>query len=275
MKIDSINNDDSNTYNVSLSDSNGNSIKIDVEVIERTINDYRIDESDIYINNYLFSVPKNTTVYIDDYEVDKSLIAKENNNQDYYLLPAIASNEKTFKLVNKLATNETKVIPSESNDAYKFSIKISDDLKNRAYSFIKDTWNSMYNSYYNKENVSNVMKFFDKKYEENDVKEYYTKSFNKISTGLTSIGKYQNYKISSIIDKPVDPCVVVTDELIKVNFGYTLKWKWKYSGANSSVKMSMNRYSSIVLKVMGDSFVIYDVSDSGLFNYTSQYTRDF
>ena len=55
----------------------------------------------------------------------------------------------------------------------------------------------------------------------------------------------------------------------------TLKWKWKYSGANSSVKMSMNRYSSIVLRVKGDSFVIYDVSDNGLFNYTSQYTRDF
>ena len=37
----------------------------------------------------------------------------------------------------------------------------------------------------------------------------------------------------------------------------------------------MNRYSSIVLKVKDDSFVIYDITDEGLFNYASQYTRDF
>ena len=93
--------------------------------------------------------------------------------------------------------------------------------------------------------------------------------------GRTNIGEYNNYSLTKIIDNKDDPNMVLSDELIKLNFGYTLKWRWKYRGANSAVRMSMNRYSSVTLKVVGDSFLIHDVEDSGLFNYASQYTRDF
>ena len=93
--------------------------------------------------------------------------------------------------------------------------------------------------------------------------------------GRTSIGEYNNYKITKIIDNKEEPNMVISDELVKINFGYVLTWRWKYIGANSAVKMSMNRYSSVTLKVKDDSFVIHNVEDSGLFNYASQYTRDF
>ena len=275
MTINSISDDDSNEFDVTLNDKDGNTLKITVGIIERTKNDYRIDESDIYIKNYFFSVPKNTDVFIDDYEVSKDLIAKQNNEQDYYLLPAIANNEKTFKLVSKLGEKSLVVTPVESNEANKINIELTEEFKNRAYSFIKSTWNDMYSSYSKKVDVKEMMKYFDESFTEDDVKQYYSKSFKKISTGLTSIGKFQNYKISKMVDNPDDESIILSDELIKVNFGYTLKWNWKWRGATSSIKMNMNRYSSIVLKVKDDSFVIYEIPDVGLFNYSNRYTRDF
>lgn len=276
MEITSIVEEEPTIYNVNLNDKNDNTLKMSINLIERTINDYRIDESDIYITDYMFSVPRNTTIYIDDYEVRKELLVRTNNDDDIYLIPAIGGFEKTFKLVNKLSTKETKVVPSNSSDIIKFNVEIdNDELKEKAYSFIKEMWNSMYNGYSKKDDVSNYMKYFDESFDESNVKYYYKTSFKKISTGLTSIGKFQSYKITNIIDNVEEPSLIISDELINVNFGYTLSWKWKFNGANSAVKMSMNRYSSIVLKIHDDSFVVYEVPDVGLFNYTSQYTRDF
>ena len=48
-----------------------------------------------------------------------------------------------------------------------------------------------------------------------------------------------------------------------------------YISANSAVKMSMNRYSSIILRYDGENFKIHKIVDPGLFDYVSQYTRDF
>lgn len=276
MEISSINSDGSNDFDVILKDKSGGTVEINISCVERTINDYRIDESDIYLKDYLFSVPLGTTVYIDDYEVSKELIAKKTSDQEYYLLPAIAKSEKTFKLVHKLSTKEIVVTPVESNDSYKISIELNnDELKDKAYSFIKSSWNNMWTSYYNKKSIDSVMKYFDEKYTESDVKTYYSKSFKNIRTGLTTIGEFKSYKINNIVDNPNEPSLILNDELIRVNFGYSLNWKWKYLGADSAVRMSMNRYSTLVLKIKDDSFVIYDIPDVGLFNYANRYTRDF
>ncbi len=276
MQISDVIEEEQTLYKVILSDSNENTIKININLIERTVNDYRIEESDIYITDYMISVPKNTDVFIDNYEVRKELLIKNNNDEDIYLIPAIGAFEKDFRLVNKLSTKETKVTPINSSDIIKLSIELSNnELKEKAYSFIKTTWNNMYTGYSKKDDISNYMKYFDESFKVDDVKNYYSKGFKKISTGLTSIGKFQSYKITNIIDNEEEPSIIINDELIKVNFGYSLSWKWKFAGANSAVKMNMNRYSSLVLKVKDDSFVIYEVPDIGLFNYTSQYTRDF
>lgn len=276
MKITNIIEEEPTLFNIVLNDNKDNTLKISINLIERTINDYRIDESDIYITDYMFSVPKNTNVFIDNYEVRKELLVRTSNDDDIYLIPAIGAFKKTFKLVNKLSTKETDVIPSNSNDIIKFNVELNnDELKDKAYSFIKNMWNNMYSGYSKKDDVSNYMKYFDESFDESNVKYYYSKSFKKISTGLTSIGKFQNYKITNIVDNLEEPSLIISDELINVSFGYTLSWKWKFNGADSAVKMSMNRYSSIVLKIQDDSFVVYEVPDVGLFNYTSQYTRDF
>ena len=133
----------------------------------------------------------------------------------------------------------------------------------------------MYSKYKKKNKVSKVKTYFDSRIKEKEIKTVYTTAFDKITKGRTSIGKYDNYKITKIIDNKNIDHIVYDNELVRLNFGYSLTWKWIYLNTSSAVKMDMNRYSSVVLKYDGKSFKIYDIIDKGLFNYANQYTRDF
>jgi len=123
--------------------------------------------------------------------------------------------------------------------------------------------------------IDSVKKYFDEEVMDSEIKLYYKTGFDKMKKGRTNIGEYNKYKITKIIDNKNEPSLVISDDLITLNFGYVLKWRWKYYRFDSAVRMYMNRYSSITLKVKDDSFLIYNVDDGGFFNYSSQYTRDF
>jgi len=276
MNINDIKEIDTQNYQVILNDKNNNSLKINVSLIERTINDYRIDESDFYTSNYKLIVPKNTKIYINDLLVDNSLKTNSTMYEDTYVLSSISKTNKKIKLENKIVTKELDYKFDDEKNEIKFTLELEDgELKNKVYAFIKDSWNTMYKNFKNKKNVSTVKKYFSDEFTTSDINKVYKTSFNKITKGLTSIGEFNNYSISKIIDNKNEKSIINSDEFITVNFGYTLNWRWKYISANSAVKMSMNRYSSIMLKVDGDSFKIYDIIDIGLFNYADRYTRDF
>lgn len=274
--ISEIVDNEDNTFKISVSDSKGNITRFEISILDRTVNDYRVDESDIFVTDYVMNVPSNTDLYIDDILVDKSMITRKTNNEDMYVLSAIAGTNKKIKLKNSISEKEIEIVPSSENDGTHYKLELNnDELKNKAYAFIKNTWNAMYSEYTKGSKMSVVKKYFDEDVMDSEIKLYYKTGFDKMKKGRTNIGEYNNYSLTKIIDNKDDPNMVLSDELIKLNFGYTLKWRWKYRGANSAVRMSMNRYSSVTLKVVGDSFLIHDVEDSGLFNYASQYTRDF
>ena len=275
-KISEVIDNEDGTYKISVIDDKGNINRFELSILDRTVNDYRIDESDIFISDYVMNIPSNTDLYIDGVLVDKSMITRKSNSEDMYALSAIASTNKKIKLYNKLSEKEIEWTPSSENDGTHFKLELNnDELKNKAYAFIKNTWNAMYSEYNKGSKMSEVKKYFDEDVMDSEIKLYYKTGFDKMKKGRTNIGEYNNYKFTKIIDNKNDPNMVLSDELIKLNFGYTLTWRWKYRGANSAVRMSMNRYSSVTLKVKDESFVIHDIEDSGLFNYASQYTRDF
>ena len=227
------------------------------------------------MSGYIIKVPKNTKMYIDELLVEDSFKTSSTMYIDTYTLPYISKTTKSIKLENKLGSKELELKVDEEKNEQVFKIELSEDLKNKAYDFIKNSWNTMYKNYRNKKNVSTVKKYFYDEFTTSDINKIYKTSFKKITKGLTSIGEFNNYNISNIVDNKKEKSYIESDEIITVNFGYTLKWRWKYINADSAVKMSMNRYSSIMLKYDGQKFAIYDIIDNGLFNYANQYTRDF
>ena len=273
--IESIKEISTGSYQILLKTNDNSELKININLIERTINDYRIDENDFYMSGYIIKVPKNTKMYIDELLVEDSFKTSSTMYIDTYTLPYISKTTKSIKLENKLGSKELELKVDEEKNEQVFKIELSEDLKNKAYDFIKNSWNTMYKNYRNKKNVSTVKKYFYDEFTTSDINKIYKTSFKKITKGLTSIGEFNNYNISNIVDNKKEKSYIESDEIITVNFGYTLKWRWKYINADSAVKMSMNRYSSIMLKYDGQKFAIYDIIDNGLFNYANQYTRDF
>ena len=264
------------SYQVLLNDKDDNILKINVDLIERTINDFRVDEGDFIVPNVKITVPKGTTVKINDFELDENYLDSDTTYTKDYVIPNISKSKKKITLDNVFGSKEEEIELKDEDNEYEFTIDLNkEEMKNKAYDFIKDAWNNMYINYKSKKKVSTVKKYFDSKFKTKDINKIYKTAFNKITKGRTQIGEYNNYKISKIIDRPGVENVVKSNEFIVLNFGYTLNWKWKFLKGDSSVKMTMNRYSSICLKYDGKNFVIYDIIDNGLFNIANQYIRDF
>ena len=276
MKINRLIEEATLNYQVELIDSSDNVLKTNIDLVERTINDYRIDENELYLIDYRVTVPKTTKLYISDYLIGEEFLDRTSELNDEYLIPAIAKNKKMFKLENKLSTNEIEVDINEKSSGVELEVELNnEELKKKAYDYIKNTWNSLYTEYKKKSNVSKVKGYFDESFTESDINKIYKTAFDKITKGRTDIGEFNSYNITAIRDSEKEKSLVLNDELIKVGFGYSLSWKWKYISANSAVKMSMNRYSSIILRYDGENFKIHKIVDPGLFDYVSQYTRDF
>ena len=275
--ITSIDENEALAYIVTLEDNKGNLIKLDINLIERTVNDYRVDESDLYVENFKLTVPKGTKVTIDDMLVNEDALNKSDKYNDIYILPTIAKNNKKFVLENELGSKEMKIYITENTKEKSINIELSNnELKNRAYNYIKETWNEICECYEQDKDVSEVKKYFDESIEESKIKAYYETGLKKISTSVSSLSDFRDFDIVDMVDNPNESNYVTTNDIITLNFGYKLSWNWYNSNSNIFLaEYYMTRYSSIRLKIVGDSFIIYDVVDNGLFTYASQYTRDY
>lgn len=269
------------SYQVLLDDKYGNILIINVDLIQRTINDFRVSEPDYIVNGYTVSIPRGCDLYFDNVLIDKSYISKDSSNMDVYVFPNIASSKKIAKVDGYFGSKEVELnITNLEDDDSEIEDTVitlefnNAETKKKAYNFIKSTWNDMYTQYTKNSKVSKIRKYFDSRISDSDIKKVYTKAFDKISKGKTSIGKYDKYSMSKVVDGKKES-KIHDNEFVTINFGYTLKWRWKFLNADSAVNMSMNRYSSIKLKYDGQKFTIYDIIDEGLFNYANQYTRDF
>ena len=274
-KIKNIEEESALSYLVTLVDKKDNSVKLDISLIERTVNDYRIDESELYVENFKLSVPKGTKVTIDGMVANDEVKSRGDKLTDIYILPAIAVNTKKVILENDLGKKEVDLeITSESKDE-KIVMELTDnDMKNKAYNYVKDTWNRMYEDFENEKSLEEIKKYFDENVSENRIKNYYETGFNRIQTTGTSNSDFRDFDIVDMRDNPSEKNYIETNDIITLNFGYELSWNW-YNRSIFLHEDHMTRYSSIKLKVVDDSFVIYEVVDSGLFNYASPYTRDY
>lgn len=236
-------------------------------------NNWFIEEKGLYLKDWSIQVPGDSNLYINETLVDKKYISGSSGNFDVYTIPAIAPEVKLFKVVTDIAETEKEITPTVQNDNYKMEVIIkNEELISRALNFVKDTWNTMYKEYINGSDVSVVKKFFDDSMDINQINSYYKSSFDSLTKGSSGY-KYINYNMISIKKRDNENMYVSKNDVITLNFGYTLTWNWDFSMANEL--RTMKRWSNIRLKIVGDSFKIYDVTDTKLFSYSNQYTNDF
>ena len=274
-KIKDIEEESALSYIVTVQDKDNNIIKLDVNLIERTVNDYRIDESDMYVEKFKLTVPKNTKVTIDGMVASEEVLGKGDKLNDIYILPTIAKNKKKVTLENKLGNKEIELDITDESKEETLKIELTDnDLKNKAYDYIMHTWNDMYADYEENKDVSEIEKYFDEGVSESKIKVYYETGFSKIQTTGTSNSDFRDFDIVDMRDNPNEKNYIDSDEVITLNFGYELSWNW-YNRKIFLNEDHMTRYSSVKLKIVDDSFVFYDIIDSGLFTYASPYTRDY
>ena len=266
---------DYNDFQFILNDKDDNTFKYNVEVNERTINDYRINEEELYIEKYKFIVPKNSKVYIDDMLVSSDFIKNSGEYEDEYVIPAIGRNKQIFKVTNKIGTKEYEIEPNEDNNNYEFIMELENkELLEKAYKFIQNAWNKMYEEYDDDNDVNKIKYLFDDKFNNEQIKGYYNKGFNNISKGTSSSSENIEFVFDSYRNGK-DKNYIVSDDLIDISFGYRLEWYWHIKGYKSKVYKYMTRYSGIRLKATDDGFKIYDVLDKGLFNLANEYLKEY
>ena len=161
--------------------------------------------------------------------------------------------------------------PLLSNNGKKYEIILNNqELVDKAYSYVKDTWNQMYASYIAKENVSDVAsKYFDSSVDINNIDLYYTQAFSQLVSG-----NEKDHKMLEVVSREDGPNKVLASDLIQLNFGYKLSWLYDYTYSADDLR-EMTRYSKMILKYDGSSFKIYDVQDTKLFSYSNQFTDDY
>ena len=275
MKIKNIIETGYNNYQFTLCDKDDNTFKYNVEIVERTKNDYRVNEKDAYFPKFRISVPKNTQVYINNMLVEETYRKSSNEYDDEFVIPGIAKNTKTIKLENKLGTKEYEILADKDNNNLDLTIELKDEeLIKKARNFVKDAWNTMYREYVNGSDTSKIRYLFDEKNTDDTINKYYKNGFNKIKEGTSKSSENINYSISEIV-KGNDDNYILSDDIIDISFGYKLEWKWHVKGYKSGVNKNMRRYSGIRLKIVDNTFKIYDILDSGLFTVNNEYMKEF
>lgn len=255
-KIEKVSNEE---YAIVL--DNGN--KLNVKVTKDKNGEYKVIQNDLYISNWSFEVPGESDVFIDESLVSKKLINSNNKGHDVYVLPAIASGTKKFKISNELGSFLDDVNIAGSNNGQILEVKLdNEELVNNALNYIKESYNNIIDLYSKGESYSS---YFASETDLNSSLDKLTKKGNVQSV-------FTNIKISNI---KLDDSKVNTVEgknLIKIYFGYEVKFTVDFvDKIATDWNKNMTRYSSIVLQKDNDSFKIFDVSDPKLFselNYT-------
>ncbi len=235
---------------------------------------WKVVESNFYITNWEFITAKGAVVTIDGKEVPRKFIKEDTTLKSYkekYSIPAITATKKAIILKTNIGEYQTDFTPLGSNSQIEFKILLTDtDLANKAFNYIKETWNNIYKDYTNKVDVSEVKeKYFDSSVDINDINKYYTESMKSLTSGDN-----YNYQMIEVIPRDGKENYVFGDDLIYLNFGYKLTWKWALTKTYIWDK-DMTRWSNIYLKVDGDSFKIYLVPDEKLFSWANQFNHDY
>lgn len=138
------------------------------------------------------------------------------------------------------------------------------------YEYIKKTWNDMYKDYVEGIDVSTAAdKYFYDGISIEEVELHYKKGFENMTKGSSGY-KTTDYELIEVVDGKKENYVISSD-IIKLNFGYKLTWVWTLN----KDKRSMTNYSEICLKIDGDSFKIYKVTDEDLFSYSNDFTNKY
>ncbi len=229
-----------------------------------------INEEKLYTKNWKFSVPGGTKVLIDGEEVDKKLISGKEETFDVYTLPAIAKESKHFAFENNLGKLESDITATGDGKVVKINMELKDEeLVTKAREFIKTAWNDMAASALAKKDLSVIRKYFDDSVDSDTINIYYK---NMASLYKATASKNKNIRMTQIIERKGSSNYINSNDIIALNFGYTVNWTWAYlNGFN----YTMNRYSHMRLKVDGDSFKIYQVTDEKIFSWLNNFTKDF
>ncbi len=266
----------SRTATVVISTGNLNQVSTKSVIVKCNLMDnnrWKVDLSDVYVKNWKISVPGGSSIEIDGKKVEEKYKTETKDLNDIYTIPAIVKSEKEIKVSTTNFGEETqKITPSSSSSAKTIQISPNEDVIKSAYEFIKNTWNSMYKEYIAGSDISSVTKYFDTSVSNETIESCYKSGFNSLTKGSSGY-KYVNYVMTNVVDSKNKKNYISSNDVITLNFGYTLNWNWEFGYANDL--RTMNRYSSIALKKDGDSWKIYDVTDSKLFSYSSQYTKNF
>lgn len=247
--------------------------KLDYTVtVPLVLNDgkWYVNETNLYAKDWKLTVPGGTKVTIDGEEVDKKYITGKEGNYDLYVLPAIAKESKHFELKNDLGQLESDITATNDGKTYQIDMEIKNaELVTKAHEFIKKTWNDIITAAAAKKDLSEIRKYFDDSIDTDTINVYYKNMAGMLSE---SSGKITNLKMTNVVARKDALNYVSTNDVITLNFGYTVNWTWVFLGNNN---YSMDRYSSVRLKVDGDSFKIYQVTDDKIFSWLNQFTNDF
>lgn len=229
-----------------------------------------INESTIYAKDWKLSVPGNTKVTIDGEEVDKKFITGKDGNSDLYVLPAVAKESKHFVFKNDLGELEKDITATSDGNTVKIEMELkNEELATKGREFVKTAWNDMLAAAASKKDISEIRKYFDDSIDADTINVYY-KNIANMYTGSSGY-KNVNIKMTQIVPKKDSLDFISTNDVITLYFGYTVNWTWSFMKSNHS----MDRNSSIRLKIDGDSFKIYQITDEKLFSWLNQFTNEF
>ena len=150
-KVKKIEKESNEEYAIVL--DNGN--KLNVKVTKDKNGEYKVIQNDLYISNWSFEVPGESDVFIDESLVSKKLINSNNKGHDVYVLPAIASGTKKFKISNELGSFLDDVNIAGSNNGQILEVKLdNEELVNKALNYIKESYNNIIDLYSKGESYS-------------------------------------------------------------------------------------------------------------------------
>ena len=250
--------------------------KSSVEVNLKYVNDkWKVVEENFYIENWEFKAIKGSTVTINGKEVPRTYLEEDLTlvYTEKYRIPAITPTEKTIVAKNNLGETSEQFTPSLDDDIKTFNFALSNtEVVNKAFEYIKNTWNGMYEDMKNNVEISEIKnKYFDESVDIEKVTIYY----NDLKSQLKYSDK--NHLMVEVIPRPNSENAVYGNDLIGLNFGY--KITWSYTTGFVSTNHHMTRYSNIMLKLDGDindgSFKIYNVTDEYLFSYVNSFTHQY
>ncbi len=231
----------------------------------------------LYLENWKVEIPGDSKLYIGKELVDKSLSKKENNH-DIYTIPAIAPSSKDFKIVTNFGELSKKYDVAGSNSGDKITLELTEEKDiQEALNSIKELWNSMYKDYIDGKSKEDILKkYYDSNFKEEDLTKYFNNSFDKLTRKGNKNSIYTNVELESIIVNPNKKQIIEANDIIRIEFGYKIKFLEDFVYKDSTdLNRTMARYSSIQLRKTNNGYVINEITDEKLFNYLNYTTQEY